>query len=50
MELLSNFEFRPTEDLKRLRREPCGVMVPMLEGDRGTVQLPLRVSLLDHKV
>lgn len=50
VELLANFEFRPTEDLKRLRREPCGVMVPTLEGDRGTVQLPLRVSLLDHKI
>lgn len=49
VELVSNFEFGPTEDLKRLRREPCGVVAPMLEGEQG-VQLPLRVSLANYDV
>lgn len=44
VELVSNFEFALTEDIKRLRREPCAAMVPMLEGERGT-QMPLKVSL-----
>ncbi|EKM53352.1 uncharacterized protein PHACADRAFT_259665 [Phanerochaete carnosa HHB-10118-sp] len=49
IELIQNFEFVPTEDIKRLRRELCGVMAPMLEGDRGNIRLPVRVSLVDHE-
>lgn len=46
VELVSNFEFAITEDIKKLRREPCIVMVPVLEGDVETgAQLPLKISL-----
>ena len=48
VELISSFEFAPTDDLKRLRRELCGVMAPTLEGDTRSVSMPLRVSLLDN--
>ena len=44
VELVSNFEFALTDDIKRLRREPCGVMLPVLEGESG-VKMPLRVTL-----
>lgn len=46
VELVSNFEFAITEDIKKLRREPCIVMVPVLEGnvEKGA-QLPLKISL-----
>lgn len=44
-QLLSNFEFGMTEELKRLRRENALVMVPTLEGEQEKgVQLPLKVS------
>ncbi len=46
VELISNFEFSLTEDIKRLRREPCGVMLPTLEGEvEKGVQMPLKVTL-----
>jgi len=46
VELISNFEFKPTEEAKRLRRENALIMVPTLEGElQKGVQLPLRVSL-----
>ena len=49
VELLSNFEFALTEDLKRLRREQCGIMAPILEGGARSAALPVRVSLIDHE-
>lgn len=46
VQLVSNFEFGLTEELKRLRRENALVMVPTLEGElEKGVQLPLTVSL-----
>jgi len=47
IELVSNFEFTMTEESKRVRRMPCAVMVPVIEGqeDRG-VQLPLNIALV----
>ncbi|KAK0195663.1 cytochrome P450 [Armillaria mellea] len=43
--IINNFVLSPTEDLKRLRREACLVMIPTLEGEveKGE-NLPLRVS------
>lgn len=50
VELISNFEFAITEDIKRLRREPCLVMVPVLEGElEKGAQLPLRVSIAQRE-
>ncbi|KAF5345368.1 hypothetical protein D9758_008507 [Tetrapyrgos nigripes] len=46
VELINNFEFAPTEDLKRLRREACLVTVPTLEGEEEKGEnLPLRVTI-----
>ncbi|CCM04675.1 uncharacterized protein FIBRA_06861 [Fibroporia radiculosa] len=46
VELVSNFEFALTEEVKRLRRENAVAMVPTLEGEAHKgVQLPLKVSL-----
>ncbi|EKM53349.1 uncharacterized protein PHACADRAFT_211048 [Phanerochaete carnosa HHB-10118-sp] len=45
IELVPNFEFVPTEDIKRLRRELCGVMAPTLESDRSNIRLPGIVPL-----
>ncbi|KAL6305107.1 cytochrome P450 [Sparassis latifolia] len=46
IELISNFEFALTDDIKRLRRENSLLMVPTLEGEvEKGVQMPLRVSL-----
>lgn len=44
VQLISNFEFALTDDIKRLRRDNAVIMVPTLEGENG-VQAPLRVSL-----
>ncbi|KAH9922092.1 cytochrome P450 [Fomitopsis serialis] len=45
VQLVSNFEFGLTEELKRLRRENALVMVPTLEGEpEKGVQLPLKIS------
>ncbi|EKM53348.1 uncharacterized protein PHACADRAFT_124964 [Phanerochaete carnosa HHB-10118-sp] len=49
IELIPNFEFVPTEDIKRLRREFRGLMAPTLEGDRGNIRFPIRVSSIDHE-
>lgn len=44
-QLLSDFEFGMTEELKRLRRENALAMVPTLDGElEKGVQLPLKVS------
>jgi len=46
VELVANFEFAPTGDMSRVRRENSLVMVPTLEGEiEKGVQLPLHVSL-----
>jgi hypothetical protein len=46
VEVINNFELSPTEDLGRLRKEACLVMLPTLEGEelKGE-QLPLRVTV-----
>ncbi|KAH9922548.1 cytochrome P450 [Amylocystis lapponica] len=45
-EMVANFEFLPTEDFKRIRRENTIVMVPTLEGEvEKGVSLPMRVSM-----
>ena len=43
-ELISNFEFSTTDESKRIRREMCGVILPMIDGEKGA-QMPLKVSL-----
>ncbi|KDQ51422.1 hypothetical protein JAAARDRAFT_41090 [Jaapia argillacea MUCL 33604] len=46
IDFVSNFEFSLTDEAKRIRREACLVMVPMIEGEEEKgVQLPLRISL-----
>lgn len=46
VELINNFEFTVTEDVRKIRREACLVMVPTIEGQVGKgAQLPLRVSV-----
>ncbi|KAH9949310.1 cytochrome P450 [Amylocystis lapponica] len=45
-EMVSNFEFLPTEDFKRIRRENTIVLVPTLEGEvEKGVSLPMRVRM-----
>ncbi|THH29033.1 hypothetical protein EUX98_g5156 [Antrodiella citrinella] len=50
IELVANFEFSPTEACKKVRREPCNLMSPTIEGewDKG-VQLPLKVTLVKRE-
>jgi len=46
VELINNFEFAPTKDLERLRREACLVMIPTLEGEEAKGEnLPLKVTI-----
>lgn len=47
-ELVSQFEFSPTEDTKRVRRQLCGGMSLTLEGDHRHSTLPLTLSLVDQ--
>ncbi|OAX40845.1 hypothetical protein K503DRAFT_570087 [Rhizopogon vinicolor AM-OR11-026] len=45
-EVVGKFEFALTEKSERIRREPCMVMAPTVEGEvKNGVQLPLRVSV-----
>ncbi|KIO10415.1 hypothetical protein M404DRAFT_129975 [Pisolithus tinctorius Marx 270] len=46
LEIISKFELSLTEKAKRIRREPCVLMAPAVEGEvaRG-VQLPLAISV-----
>ncbi|KAF8633415.1 hypothetical protein AX17_004586 [Amanita inopinata Kibby_2008] len=46
VKLINDFEFSLTEEARRVRREPCLVMVPTVEGevDKGA-QLPLMVQV-----
>ncbi|KAI0785740.1 cytochrome P450 [Abortiporus biennis] len=49
VELISNFEFGISEDIKKLRRQPSLAMIPVLDGEHGNgVQLPLRISLVQR--
>ncbi|KAF8638059.1 hypothetical protein AX16_010691 [Volvariella volvacea WC 439] len=49
VEIVENFELAPSEDINRLRREACLVMLPTLEGEQlAGENLPLRVSLASH--
>jgi len=46
VDLINNFEFSPTEDEKRIRREGPALMFPVVEGEiEDGVKLPLRVSI-----
>ncbi|KAF8909913.1 cytochrome P450 [Mucidula mucida] len=46
VEIVNNFVLAPSEDLKRLRREACLVMIPTLEGEVGEGEnLPLHISI-----
>ncbi|THV06716.1 cytochrome P450 [Dendrothele bispora CBS 962.96] len=46
VELINNFEFAPTSDLDRLRREACLVMIPTLQGEEVKGEnLPLKVTI-----
>ncbi|KAK0462491.1 cytochrome P450 [Desarmillaria tabescens] len=46
VEVVNNVEFSLTKQSERIRREPCGVMAPTVEGEveKGS-QLPLRVAV-----
>ncbi|KAL0067434.1 hypothetical protein AAF712_005420 [Marasmius tenuissimus] len=46
VELISHFEFSPTPECDRIRRESCVVMTPMIEGEKGARCL-LRVKCVD---
>lgn len=46
IELVSNFEFTMTKESEKVRRLPCAVMVPVIEGEETKGgQLPLKVSV-----
>jgi len=46
VELVSNFEFSMNEQSEKVRRLPCGVMVPVVSGEEAKgAQMPLKVSL-----
>lgn len=46
VEIVNNFELSLSEDIDRLRREACLVMIPTLEGEVAAAEnLPLRISI-----
>ncbi|KAL4269205.1 Cytochrome P450 superfamily protein [Pleurotus pulmonarius] len=46
VELVGTYEFSLTEESKKIRREPCGVMAPFVEGQTDKeAHLPLRITL-----
>ncbi|KIK68917.1 hypothetical protein GYMLUDRAFT_34925 [Collybiopsis luxurians FD-317 M1] len=46
VEIINNFELGPTQDLGRLRREACLVMLPTLSGEEIQGEnLPLRINI-----
>ncbi|EGN95464.1 hypothetical protein SERLA73DRAFT_113010 [Serpula lacrymans var. lacrymans S7.3] len=47
VELISNFEFALTDDARRVRRVAALFMLPMIEGQSGRPQLPLKISLVE---
>ena len=46
IQLVSQFEFAPSDDDAKIRRIYCGVMAPTLEGAETTASLHLKVSLV----
>lgn len=50
VEIINNFELLPTQELDRLRREACLVMLPTLEGEQEKGEnLPLKVKLAQRE-
>jgi len=50
VEIINNFELLPTQELDRLRREACLVMLPTLEGEQENGEnLPLKVKLAQRE-
>ncbi|THH31652.1 hypothetical protein EUX98_g2557 [Antrodiella citrinella] len=46
IELVGNFEFTPTEACRNIRKEPCLIMAPIIEGEKPKgAQIPLKVTL-----
>lgn len=46
VEIINNFELSTTQDIDRLRREACLVMLPTLEGEQQKGEnLPLKVRI-----
>lgn len=46
VEIVNSFELSLSDDINRLRREACLVMIPTLEGEVAAAEnLPLRVSI-----
>ena len=46
IELISNFEFELTPEAEHIRRHPCLVVAPMIEGrENEGAQLPLRIRV-----
>lgn len=48
IELVSNFEFSMTEETKKVRREPCMVMAPIVEDITKGARLPLKVTMVQR--
>lgn len=48
-EIIYNFHFEPTPELRNIRKESCILMVPIMEGqlDKGP-QMPLKISLVKN--
>lgn len=50
IEIVNNFELSLTDDINRLRREACLVMIPTLEGEVAAAEnLPLRVTAVNRE-
>ena len=45
IQLVSQFEFAPSDDDSKIRKTYFGFMAPTLEGDETAITLPLKVSL-----
>ncbi|THH31663.1 hypothetical protein EUX98_g2562 [Antrodiella citrinella] len=48
IELISHFEFAWTEETKKVRREPCVIMSPVVDDITKGSQLPLQVTLVQR--
>ncbi|KAH8103445.1 cytochrome P450 [Cristinia sonorae] len=49
IELISNFEFSMTDEAKKIRREACLVMAPVVNDVSEGAQMPLRVSVAQRE-
>lgn len=50
IELVANFEFGLTEKCEKIRREPCNIMSPTLEGEIAKgAQMPLKITLVQRE-